>query len=383
MEPTEAPTQAPTEAPTAEPTEEPTVPPVYPTEEPTAEPTVPPTTPPYVPTSGRYVLTGSIAGWGINYDYEMWRTDYPYAEEYVIEGVELRTSDSIKAIKLTKSGEYISEWYPDGIENDISVDANGIYNVYFRPNGDGDMSWHYSAYNWETGDGSGAHDHGGYLFYFELVEEIEPTEPPTQEPTAEPTEPVELITVYMTNTRGWENVYIYYWVNGGSIYSVNWPGISMSFYTYSDHGEQVLYANIPANASGIIFSDQYSGVQTVDITTGIEDGAGWSIANSTDEMGMYLVYPWGVPEPTEPPVVEHDYADIDGDGEISILDVTRLQRYLAEICSIDGGAYYELTPGNINFNAVDVDGDGRISIFDALRIQRYLVDLCNLDGSVG
>ena len=55
--------------------------------------------------------------------------------------------------------------------------------------------------------------------------------------------------------------------------------------------------------------------------------------------------------------------DVDGDGVVSIFDVTCIQRHLAEIPVY---AYNE--------TAADTDGDGEVTIFDATDIQRYLAE---------
>ena len=56
--------------------------------------------------------------------------------------------------------------------------------------------------------------------------------------------------------------------------------------------------------------------------------------------------------------------DADGDGEITILDATAIQRYLAELPT---KAYVE--------PAADADEDGSVAIVDATAIQRHLADL--------
>ena len=56
--------------------------------------------------------------------------------------------------------------------------------------------------------------------------------------------------------------------------------------------------------------------------------------------------------------------DADGDGEVSILDATTIQRHLAEL-KVD--KYVE--------EASDADADGEVSILDATEIQRYLAEL--------
>ena len=56
--------------------------------------------------------------------------------------------------------------------------------------------------------------------------------------------------------------------------------------------------------------------------------------------------------------------DADGDGEVTILDATTIQRRLADLAVEN---YVEA--------AVDADGDGDVSILDATAIQRWLADL--------
>lgn len=57
--------------------------------------------------------------------------------------------------------------------------------------------------------------------------------------------------------------------------------------------------------------------------------------------------------------------DVDGDGSITILDATHIQRILVKL----------LVPDDETRSASDYDGDGSITILDANRIQCYLVNL--------
>ncbi len=274
------------------------------TDEPIEEPTEKPIH------GSTYYLTGSIAGWGLDANYELTATDNK--GEYSISGVTLTTADMIKAIKSSKSGTEISDWYPDGMDNNITVDTDSTYTILFRPNGDGtaEDGWIYSCYVGEQTFG-GANEHGGYLF--KLIDENakdKPTEEPTDEPTDAPTEPP--CPHEYTYTK--QVNYKYY----------DWG------YTY----EEVTYC----------------------------DWCNQEVSRNT---------------------VEHHYqvGDVDGDETITILDATRIQRYLAELSGIDGAEYRQLSTTDLSFRLVDVDGDGRISVFDALRIQCYLAKMCKLDGS--
>lgn len=57
--------------------------------------------------------------------------------------------------------------------------------------------------------------------------------------------------------------------------------------------------------------------------------------------------------------------DVDGDGDVTISDVTNIQRYGAELMQLDARA----------LAAADIDGDGMVTINDATYVQRYLAEL--------
>ena len=57
--------------------------------------------------------------------------------------------------------------------------------------------------------------------------------------------------------------------------------------------------------------------------------------------------------------------DADGDGEVTILDATVIQRHLADIP----------IPFEFNEAVADVDGENGVTIIDATTIQRWLADL--------
>jgi hypothetical protein len=57
--------------------------------------------------------------------------------------------------------------------------------------------------------------------------------------------------------------------------------------------------------------------------------------------------------------------DVDGDGRVSIMDATTLQKYLGGLCLVD----------DTNLLIADINGDGSVNIKDATMIQKYLVGL--------
>lgn len=66
--------------------------------------------------------------------------------------------------------------------------------------------------------------------------------------------------------------------------------------------------------------------------------------------------------------------DADMDGDVTIYDATKIQRYLAEL--LDDVSEIDLRAAKI----VDPDAD-EPSIYDVTRIQRFLAELCMIDGS--
>jgi hypothetical protein len=59
------------------------------------------------------------------------------------------------------------------------------------------------------------------------------------------------------------------------------------------------------------------------------------------------------------------YGDVNGDGEISIMDLLRVQRHLLDVSKVQG----------IYSSAGDVTKDGKVTIMDLLGIQRHLLDV--------
>ena len=57
--------------------------------------------------------------------------------------------------------------------------------------------------------------------------------------------------------------------------------------------------------------------------------------------------------------------DADGDGNVTVIDATWIQRYLADM----------KVPNAFNEAAADADADGDVSIIDATWIQRWLAEM--------
>ncbi len=91
-------------------------------------------------------------------------------------------------------------------------------------------------------------------------------------------------TVYFTNNKNWSTVNIFFW--GGS-QSVGWPGEAMNFVGKNSNGEDVYCYSISEDTPNIIFNN--GSEQTVDITEGVEDNAGFYLESNT---GKWTVGTW-------------------------------------------------------------------------------------------
>ena len=87
----------------------------------------------------------------------------------------------------------------------------------------------------------------------------------------------ETITIYAINNVSWGSCYVYYW--GGGTDGPSFPGLAMT--KFNKKGTKVFTADIPAAATGILFTNGYNGDanETVDVTSGIVDGKIWKIEN--------------------------------------------------------------------------------------------------------
>lgn len=119
---------------------------VKPTQAPTQVSTEPaPTEPVTAPAEdeGGYYLTSSYIDWKISDSYKLEKTYNTEFDEYAITYFILK-EENIKVVH-SSDGETIDAWYPDGMGNAYGengeITENGVYNIYFRPDMQGDEGW--------------------------------------------------------------------------------------------------------------------------------------------------------------------------------------------------------------------------------------------------
>ena len=120
------------------------------------------------------------------------------------------------------------------------------------------------------------------------------------------------ITVFYTDGDNWDTnggkIKVYYWKSGES---VSWPGKTMTYMYDNSLGQSVYYAQIPEDATGIIFNDNNRwNCQTKDITSGIVNGAWWYCGSYSHKDGNNSVFNYGTLNNTyhdaEPPTCGQD-----------------------------------------------------------------------------
>ena len=94
-----------------------------------------------VSTAPEYYLAGTMNNWSCNDDYAFSLCESEDGKvEYKLSGVQLSENAECK-VRSTDT------WYPQGGENsNFVVTATGTYDVYFRPNADGDDDWHQNYF---------------------------------------------------------------------------------------------------------------------------------------------------------------------------------------------------------------------------------------------
>ena len=106
-----------------------------------------------------YYLVGTMTSWGTTGAsvFVPIKNDSK-KEEYKLSAKDLSATDSIKVYSSDDT------WYPNGMNNEFEISSNGTYDIYFRPNGDGNADWHESYFyavnvtqytiTWKDGDGN-------------------------------------------------------------------------------------------------------------------------------------------------------------------------------------------------------------------------------------
>ncbi|MGN0450088.1 MAG: leucine-rich repeat protein [Ruminococcus sp.] len=87
--------------------------------------------------------------------------------------------------------------------------------------------------------------------------------------------------------------------------------------------------------------------------------------NYNSDTERIIVFVSGTANPTEPTKPVQIIGDVNGDGSVTVLDATMLQKYIAGLTSLS----------DEQLTLADTNGDGSVTILDATQIQKYLAGL--------
>lgn len=111
--------------------------------------------------------------------------------------------------------------------------------------------------------------------------------------TVTTTQSVGTITVYFTNNRNWENVYIHYWCTGSD--GTTFPGVPMTFLEKNGYNQDIYYYVVPGDTEGVNFVGVNAAGEKVDQTTSVKGddfkgyGYGYYCADTKDTKGRWNV----------------------------------------------------------------------------------------------
>ena len=288
---------------TAEPTEPGTT--AEPTEPGTTEePTEPGTT--AEPGADGYYIVGTMTNWAVDADYALTANEASEGE-YMFSGLNLTTTDQFKVV-YSKDGADLTTWYPDGMGNNYGengeIKADGTYDVYFRPDGQGGEDWFYNCI-YVAGEEQPTDEPGT-------------TEPGTEEPTGEPADVVYSVAGSSADIFGatWDASYKGTEMTKGAdgIYSITFedvqPANEVQFKVVKDHSWDVSYPaenylfnvvtacdvtitfdpateTVKATGAGVVIPGELDVYSVIAVGNGEEtylNGANWEPANTDNAM---------------------------------------------------------------------------------------------------
>ncbi|HBE14946.1 MAG TPA: hypothetical protein DCY72_01670, partial [Ruminococcaceae bacterium] len=94
-----------------------------------------------------YYVVGSMSDWTVSAANKLSKNDAAETDEYTI-SMDLTTTSEFKVV-YSEDGVTAKDWFPDGSDNNYGlngeIEADGKYDIYFRPKYDGGDDWFYNV----------------------------------------------------------------------------------------------------------------------------------------------------------------------------------------------------------------------------------------------
>ena len=183
------------------------------------------------------------------------------------------------------------------------------------------------------------------------------------------------LVCFDNSTYNWSNVNCYIYGDDGS--NGDWPGVSMT------RGSNNIFTyEVPDRFRNgkVLFTEYHDSSDhryPAANEPGLELNGNSMIFGANNSWSIYTGSQPQTPEPTQAPTQKPTepviptptgkilVGDADMSGDVTILDATAIQRYLASYLTLKGNA----------LASADADGDGNVTVLDATAIQRWLVKL--------
>ncbi|MBQ8538907.1 MAG: Ig-like domain-containing protein [Ruminococcus sp.] len=127
------------------------------------------------------------------------------------------------------------------------------------------------------------------------------------------------------------------------------PACSFSIYEITDSGEKVSVSSVDADVYEYTFTAKNKGEHSFVVEKVMAD-----MISSEQQYVLSDAFT----------ITTYHYADVDRDGDESIMDATHIQMFIAQLITVDGFEKYG-----------DANGDGDINVMDVTYIQMYLARL--------
>ncbi len=164
-------------------------------------------------------------------------------------------------------------------------------------------------------------------------------------PVAESNVALGVYKIKYNNDQNWANVNIYAWSDvGGDV--VTWPGMAMT-----KEADGTYTAVIPNYPNKVIFNDGTNQTDDLDI-------APYIVGSEQPSQPTQ-------PTTTEPDVIDYIYGDADMNGVVNIKDATTVQKYAADMLTLEEVAFIQ----------ANVTGDAAVNVRDATAIQKWIAGL--------
>lgn len=150
-------------------------------------------------------------------------------------------------------------------------------------------------------------------------------------------------------------------------------GTKLLFYKYTVKDSNGKIVNVPYYTKNATYSYKPTSLGKFTVTVSVQNSANdvvertytYESVTDPDNPVVPTLPTETTPTPTTPVDPSDVLGDADNDGVVSVMDATQIQRFIAQLITVD----------KIRYDLSDYDKDGAVSVMDATAIQQFLAGL--------